>query len=404
MGNLAPRALPGITELNARQSGIALITAMLIAALVTAGAVALAASQQFDNRRIANILGADRAQLAVTNLEGQAQGLLREDAKRGQYDSQSEAWALADLTTLAGDLTVEGQLRDLQGRFNLTNLSPEPAYGGNAGAQGAAPPTPEAARGLPSLTSPEPAAKPTDASPPAPADPVPDPAVGEAPNATPLPVAGSPVAPATGSPAPNAASPPSPSERAEQQLRRLFQALELDPEPIQAILDWIDPDTETRFPNGAEDDYYTDQQPAYRTGNRALVSVRELLLIKGITRETYRTLAPFVVCLPQASKVNVNTASKEVLMSLAPGLDSNTVNTLIRARETQPFTAIDAFLKHPLLQFRQIPTDNLTVASEYFELQSIARSDRLDYRMTSLLARQERAVTTLRRWRGNFDE
>ena len=397
MGNLAPRALPGITELNARQSGIALITAMLIAALVTAGAVALAASQQFDNRRIANILGADRAQLAVTNLEVQAQRLLQEDAKRGQYDSQSEAWALAKLTTLAGDLTVEGQLRDLQGRFNLTNLSPEPAYGGNAGAQGAAPPTPETARGLPSMTSPESAAKPEDASPPAPADPV----RGEAPNATPPPIAGSPVAPAAGSTAPSA---PSPGERAEQQLRRLFQALELDPEPIQAILDWIDPDTETRFPNGAEDDYYTDQQPAYRTGNRPLVSVRELLLIKGITRETYRTLAPFVVCLPQASKVNVNTASKEVLMSLAPGLDSNAVNTLIRARETQPFTAIDAFLKHPLLQFRQIPTDNLTVASEYFELQSIARSDRLDYRMTSLLARQERAVTTLRRWRGNFDE
>ena len=397
MGNLAPRALPGITELNARQSGIALITAMLIAALVTAGAVALAASQQFDNRRIANILGADRAQLAVTNLEVQAQRLLQEDAKRGQYDSQSEAWALAKLTTLAGDLTVEGQLRDLQGRFNLTNLSPEPAYGGNAGAQGAAPPTPETARGLPSMTSPESTAKPEDASPPAPADPV----RGEAPNATPPPIAGSPVAPAAGSTAPSA---PSPGERAEQQLRRLFQALELDPEPIQAILDWIDPDTETRFPNGAEDDYYTDQQPAYRTGNRPLVSVRELLLIKGITRETYRTLAPFVVCLPQASKVNVNTASKEVLMSLAPGLDSNAVNTLIRARETQPFTAIDAFLKHPLLQFRQIPTDNLTVASEYFELQSIARSDRLDYRMTSLLARQERAVTTLRRWRGNFDE
>ncbi len=391
-----------MTGLSARQSGIALITAMLIAALVTAGAVALAGSQQFDNRRIANILGADRAQLAVTNLEVQAQGLLQEDTKRGQYDAKSEAWALAKLATLAGDLTVEGQLRDLQGRFNLTNLSPEPAYGGSAVAEGAAPPTPEAAPGMPPITSPEPTAKPEDASPPAPADPVPaDPVIGEAPNATPPLIAGSPAAPAAGSTAPSA---PSPGERAEQQLRRLFQALELDPEPIQAILDWIDPDTETRFPNGAEDDYYTEQQPAYRTGNRPLVSVRELLLIKGITRETYRTLAPFVVCLPQASKVNVNTASKEVLMSLAPGLDSNAVNTLIRARETQPFTGIDAFVKHPLLQFRQIPTDNLTVASEYFELQSIARSDRLDYRMTSLLARQARAVATLRRWRGNFDE
>lgn len=375
------------------QTGIALITAMLIAALVTAGAVALAASQQFDNRRIANILGADRAQLAVAELERQAHTLLREDAKLGQYDAHSERWAETELTTQAGDLAVNGHLRDVQGRFNLTNLSAEPMYGGGAGA---GPVPTDAADGAdPTAADPTAAASPANESPGSPVDAAP-------------PASGPPVSPATGSPG----SPPAgetvagvrtPTERAEQQLRLLFQALELDPLPVQAILDWIDPDTETRFPNGAEDDYYTEQKPAYRAGNRPLVSVRELLLIKGITEETYRLLAPFVMCLPQASKINVNTASKEVLMSLAPGLDGSAADTLIRAREVQPFLGIDAFLRHPLLQFRQISADNIAVASDYFELKTTAQSDRLDYRMKSLLKRRAPEVTTLRRWRDNYE-
>jgi general secretion pathway protein K len=361
---------------DAQQHGIALITAMLIAAIVTAGAVALATSQQFSNRRVANILTADQVQLGVRALEQQAQQLLREDATRGQYDAADEAWAQAKLVTTTGDLKLEGRLRDLQGRFNLTNLSPEPAYAGE---------------GSVSAEVPQPTAEST-ANPPLPA---PNGAANTAPPAALPPAAGALAQDGT---------PLTPAARGEQQLRLLFKALELAPEPVQAILDWIDPDTETRFPNGAEDDYYTEQQPAYRAGNRPLLSVRELLLIKGITAEIYRKLAPFVTCLPRAGRINVNTAPRQVLLSLAPSLDSSAVNILLKARDTQPFLTTDAFIKHPLLQFRQIPADDVTVTSDYFELQSTARNARLDTRMVSLLARSGREVVTLRHWRDNFDE
>jgi general secretion pathway protein K len=195
-----------------------------------------------------------------------------------------------------------------------------------------------------------------------------------------------------------------PHELAEQRLRLLFGALSIDPQPIQAILDWIDPDTETRFPHGAEDDYYTNQKPAYRAANRPFTSPRELLLVRGIDREIYDKLAPFVVCLPIATPINLNTAPKEILQSLSPNLDAGTVEILLRARATQPFTDLAAFIQHPLIQFRRIPTTDLSVSSEYFELRSHAHNRRFEHRLASVLARRGDTVTTVRRWRENFDE
>jgi DNA uptake protein ComE-like DNA-binding protein len=49
-----------------------------------------------------------------------------------------------------------------------------------------------------------------------------------------------------------------------------------------SILDWIDPDSDSR-PNGAEDDYYTGLIPPYHCKNGPLDSLEELLLVKGVT-------------------------------------------------------------------------------------------------------------------------
>ncbi len=49
-----------------------------------------------------------------------------------------------------------------------------------------------------------------------------------------------------------------------------------------SILDWIDPDSDTRT-NGAEDDYYTSLSPPYHVKNGPLDSLEELLLVKGVT-------------------------------------------------------------------------------------------------------------------------
>ena len=393
-----------------RQTGIALITAMLIAALVTAGAVALAASQQFNTRRTANLLLADRAALGINELEGAAGQALIADAKRAQYDAGTEAWAHTKFSTTRADLSFAADLSDLQGRFNLTNLSPDPRVGGEAGVpstaaskatgaipseQNSAPPESDSATTTTSATTPP--------SPPA-APCVSGTPCGAVDTANVAPLALSKATPAQASATTTGAPALAPAQLAEQQFRLLFKALELDPEPIQAILDWIDPDTETRFPNGAEDDYYTNQAPAYRTANRPFVSPRELLLVKGVTVQMYKKLAPFIVTLPQSTKINVNTASKEVLMSLAPGIDASVAEQLIRARETQPFLSVESFLKHPLLQFRQVPPELIAIDTHYFELTSTASNERLDYRMRSLLVRNGAAVTTVARQRAELDE
>lgn len=100
-----------------------------------------------------------------------------------------------------------------------------------------------------------------------------------------------------------------------------MNTLDIDAGIVQAILDWADTDSETRFPNGAEDDYYLGLSQPYRTGNRPLTSARELLLIRGGNRKIFATLEPFVAAVSEPTPININTAPQPVLMSLAPDID-----------------------------------------------------------------------------------
>ncbi|MBL8852431.1 MAG: general secretion pathway protein GspK [Planctomycetaceae bacterium] len=59
---------------------------------------------------------------------------------------------------------------------------------------------------------------------------------------------------------------------------------EMTEDVAEAILDWIDLDDEPRE-MGAESGYYAGLSPAYLAKNGALVSVEELLLVRGVTPE-----------------------------------------------------------------------------------------------------------------------
>ncbi len=111
------------------------------------------------------------------------------------------------------------------------------------------------------------------------------------------------------------------------QLQRLLQALAIGPEKAEAILDWVDRDVNATVPDGAEDDYYTGLDPAYRAANAPFAAASELKLVKGFSpnideeREDYERLLPHVAALPKRADggptdVNVNTATPEVLASL----------------------------------------------------------------------------------------
>jgi len=79
-------------------------------------------------------------------------------------------------------------------------------------------------------------------------------------------------------------------------------------------------------PAGAEDDYYTWLDPAYRAANQAFSSVSELLLVKGFSANVEEEKADFDLLVPHLSAlpheagptpVNVNTATPEVIASLS---------------------------------------------------------------------------------------
>jgi general secretion pathway protein K len=106
----------------ARQAGVALLTAMLIAALATVAAVAMAARQQLDMRRTGNVLDTDQAYLFTLGVESWAREILARDRRDGEIDHPEEDWATILPPIAVEGAVVAGRIEDLQGRFNLNNL------------------------------------------------------------------------------------------------------------------------------------------------------------------------------------------------------------------------------------------------------------------------------------------
>jgi general secretion pathway protein K len=116
MNTNVPPSPPGASR------GAALITAMLITALVTIAAVAMASRQQLDLRRSATLLGRDQAYLYALGAESWAIQILARDREDNQRDDLGEDWAETIPPILLEQGQLQGQITDLQGRFNLNNL------------------------------------------------------------------------------------------------------------------------------------------------------------------------------------------------------------------------------------------------------------------------------------------
>jgi len=109
-----------------RQRGVALITAILITALVSSVALSLAWDNALDMRRTMTLLYRDQAVHVAMGAESWVQSILRDDLSETDTDHLGEIWA-SDLPGLPvqsdavrGELF--GSIEDLQGRFNVNNL------------------------------------------------------------------------------------------------------------------------------------------------------------------------------------------------------------------------------------------------------------------------------------------
>lgn len=112
------------------QSGVALITALLVVAIATVAAVSMIWRQQIEFRRTQNLLRSDQAELHALGVEAWARGVLsRRPANNAQgpkIDSLSDAWAKALPPTNIPGGQISGRVEDMQARFNINNLYLEP--------------------------------------------------------------------------------------------------------------------------------------------------------------------------------------------------------------------------------------------------------------------------------------
>lgn len=121
---------------------------------------------------------------------------------------------------------------------------------------------------------------------------------------------------------------------------RLLATLQLPAELAAAVLDWIDADEETTQPGGAEDVHYLTLDPPYRAANTKIADPSELRRVKGFTDEYVKKLTPFVTALPVPTKVNVNTASPEVLEAVIAGINRSLAMQIVETRKATPFNNV----------------------------------------------------------------
>lgn len=286
-----------------RQRGVAIITAMIIVAIVAIIATDLAWETALDVRRTRMLLVRDQAVQVAVGAESWVATILRQDLTDTETDHLGEIWA-SDLPPLPIDGgEVFGVIQDLQGRFNVNNL-----VNGD----------------------------------------------GEI------------------------------DEDALEQFRRLLSALQLEPRYAGIIADWLDPDVDASFPDGAEDPIYTGRTPPYRSANQLLSSIGELAAVDGMEKVVFDTLEPHITALPGRTPINVNTATPAVLQSLDEGISPGDVERLVGERELAGFPSIENAFSS-LVQPEQLNT--LAESTNYFLLTVTVRIDTVRITLYSVLQR-----------------
>jgi len=167
------------------------------------------------------------------------------------------------------------------------------------------------------------------------------------------------------------------------QFQRLLVALELNPSLAGVMVDWIDPDTQSSFPDGAEDDFYTGSDVPYRTPNTYITTITELQAVQGMTEESFRKLLPYVTALPPGTQLNVNTAAPVVLLSLGEGIDIIQAESLAAEAAEEGFPDLQSFAA--IVDPDIMPT--LVLSSDYFRMTVRVTIGTYSLTMYSLLLR-----------------
>ena len=193
-------------------------------------------------------------------------------------------------------------------------------------------------------------------------------------------------------------------DSARRWFEKLLQRVGLPAELSQAVIDWQDADDETTGAMGAESNYYQGLDPSYLASNTRFHQVEELKLVRGFEGKNYDLIAPYVTALPEATKINMNTAAPLLLASIDPILDVKTLEQELKAKQAELtyFNSVEDLWK--LNAFSGIEPQNKTDAaawldskSNYFTAQiEVVLSER-KRQFSSAMMRKDKQVTVYSR-------
>lgn len=193
-------------------------------------------------------------------------------------------------------------------------------------------------------------------------------------------------------------------DSARRWFEKLLQRVGLPAELSQAVIDWQDADDETTGAMGAESNYYQGLDPSYLASNTRFHQVEELKLVRGFEGKNYDLIALYVTALPEATKINMNTAAPLLLASIDPKLDVKTLEQELKAKQAELtyFNSLEDLWK--LNAFSGIEPQNKTDAaawldskSNYFTAQiEVVLSER-KRQFSSAMMRKDKQVTVYSR-------
>lgn len=265
------------------QRGIALITVLIIVALVSLIATGMSSALYMNMNRTSNLLDADQAQQYARSAEEFAIQILKKSFEKDDKKVYlGQPWATKGMTFPIDNGVMTGEIRDLQSCFNLNSLVPSKKEGEDRDSSDEETPGQKIFKnlvreaGVQMDESPDPMAALSD-----------------------------------------------------------------------ALTDWMDANQGPTGMEGAEDVYYSGLKTPYRTADQPLANIRELRAIKGFTPKVYDALKPYVCVLPSPDvlSINLNTVSSEnsaVLAALFKDNGAMAAQAILQARPEKGFDDMQA--------------------------------------------------------------
>jgi len=379
----------GLNNRPVQQRGVALITVMMVLAMVVLIAVTMSGRLQLELQRQINTQQRQQALWLALGAEQFIQRLLKQSVLDKETTNLSQQWATQGVVFPVGQATISGTITDMQACFNLNSLLPNRTVanpsngGGRNNADGA-----NSADG----TSPAADSAGTNAG-----------TSGGDPNAAGNQESG------------DLRSGDNRNPRQQSAQRQAFirlleqnaQDLSIPPDYLLArLVDWLDADSTLQSAGGAEESDYAALERPYYTANSLMVSKSELRTILDITPADYQLVAPLVCVIPQQSQlpVNINTlqeAQAPILAALIPNLSVDDAKTVIASRPTQGYDSVDAFFSQNTQLLRAGVTDQIkalfSVKSTYF--QAVIEIDTADssFSLTTLFKLENNQVQVVAR-------